>query len=139
MYREIFDKHYKRLLRFYKEECKIPFALVDSDGVADELIPCWVESGFDIIFPIEVGKWQGSPNKLRDRFGSGLGMLGGVDKHLIEKGGEPLRAHLQSLLPAVRQGRYIPIPDHRIPPSVSYEQFLAYIRMFGEVFNGSGR
>ena len=136
IYREIFDKHYKRLIRFYKEECKIPFVLIDSDGLADDLIPCWVESGFDIIFPIEVGKWQASPNKLREKFGEQLGMFGGVDKHLIEVGGETLRTHLESLLPAVRHGKYLPIPDHRIPPSVSYEQFLAYIKMFNEVFNG---
>jgi len=134
LYTEIFDSHYKRLISFYKEECAIPLILVDSDGLSDELVPLWAKSGFDIIFPIEVGKWGGSPGKLREKFGNGFGMMGGVDKHLIASGGSELREHLESLIPAVKAGKYLPIPDHRIPPSVSYEKFKEYLKMYNEVF-----
>jgi uroporphyrinogen decarboxylase len=132
----LFDGPYRRLIDFYKRECRIPFILIDSDGVPDALVPCWLKSGFDIIFPVEVGKWKGSPNKLRNRFGCDFGMLGGVDKHLIRQGGQALRDHLTELLPAVRGGRYLPIPDHRIPPEVSLQDMQKYIALFNEVFNG---
>lgn len=135
IYRKIFDKHYRRLIDFYKNECGIPFILLDSDGKIDPLVPCWLESGVDILFPIEVGKWKASPVEIRKQFGSNVGMMGGIDKHLIAQGGEELYQHLTELKPAVDQGRYLPIPDHRIPPDVSLEVFKKYIQTFNDVFN----
>ena len=61
-------------------------------------------------------------------------MMGGVDKHIIPQGEAAIRAHLQRLRPLVEEGGYIPMPDHRIPPSCSLEQFRTYVRVFREVF-----
>ena len=128
------NKYYKKLLEFYKEN-GVAFSLIDSDGKVDRLIPSWLGSGFDIIFPVEVGTWGASPQGLREQFGSGLKMLGGVDKHIIPKGEAAIREHLLSLKPAVQQGGYLPIPDHRIPPECSYVDFQTYLRVYNEVFN----
>lgn len=38
----------------------------------------------------------------------------GVDKHVFLKGEAAIRRHLLMLKPAVEQGGYLPIPDHRI-------------------------
>ncbi len=135
VYREIFDPHYRRLLKFYKDR-GVPLALIDSDGMVEPLVPCWLESGFDIIFPVEVGKWGANPGDMRRKFGANLRMFGGVDKHFIHGDEDALRGHLQSLLPETRRGGLIPIPDHRIPPDVSFEQMMRYIRVFHQVFNG---
>jgi uroporphyrinogen decarboxylase len=134
-YKSIFDKHYKRMLKFYKDR-GVPLALVDSDGWSEKLMPCWVGSGFDIMFPVEVGKWNANPEDLRNKFGRNLRIFGAVNKNLIYKGEAALRSHLESFKPCVKEGGYIPIPDHRIPPQVSYSQMLDYIRIFHEVFNG---
>lgn len=134
MYKRVFDAHYRRLICFYKEN-GVPLALVDSDGNSGKLIPCWLESGFDIIFPIENGVWKGTPKELRKKFGKGLRMFGGVDKHVIPKGEAEIRAHLLSLKPEADEGGFIPLPDHRIPPDCSYQDFLTYVRIFNEVFN----
>lgn len=134
IYKEIFDTHYKQLISFYKSK-GVGFALIDSDGVVDKLVPSWLSSGFDIIFPVEVGTWGESPSSMRDKFGENLKMLGGVDKHIIIKGEQAIQKHLERLKPEVIKGGYIPIPDHRIPPECSYEQFLVYIKVFNEVFN----
>jgi len=136
IYTKILDKYYKKLINFYKEN-GVTYALVDSDGKVDKFIPLWLESGFDIIFPIEVGKWKASPVDLRKQFGKKLKMLGGVDKHVIVQGEAAIRKHLMSLKPAVDEGGYLPIPDHRIPPECSYEDFMTYIRVFNEVFNST--
>lgn len=133
-YTEILDKYYKKLINFYKEN-GVELALVDSDGKVDLFIPLWLESGFDIIFPIEVGKWKASPAKLRKQFGKQLKMMGGVDKHVIVQGEAAIREYLMSLKPTVEEEGYLPIPDHRIPPECSYEAFQTYIRVFNEVFN----
>jgi uroporphyrinogen decarboxylase len=57
-----------------------------------------------------------------------------VDKHIIPKGEQVIRAALQRLRPLVEEGGYIPIPDHRIPPDCSLEQFRTYVKIFQEVF-----
>ena len=133
IYNEIFDPYYKQMIRFYKEN-GIAFTLIDSDGWVEPLIPCWQESGFDIFFPIEVGKWGANPADLRKKFGP-IKIFGAVNKNLIRGLEEELRNHLISLKSSVMEGGYLPIPDHRIPPEVSYEQMLRYIRVFHEVFN----
>lgn len=135
IYRKHFDKYYKKLLGFFKQN-GIPLALIDSDGKTDKLIECWLESGFDIIFPVENGVWNQTPAFIRERFGDRVRMMGGIDKHMIEKGEEELRNHLLSLKPEVDKGGFLPLPDHRIPPECSYEQFNNYLRIFDEVFNG---
>ena len=134
IYKKIFDAHYRRLIRFYKER-GVPLALVDSDGWSEALIPCWRDSGFDIFFPIEVGKWGANPAGLRAKYGK-IMMFGAVDKRLINEPEDALRRHLEGLRPSVEEGGYLPIPDHRIPPDVSYGQMLRYIEIFHEVFNG---
>ena len=134
IYQSLFHKYYRKMINFYKDN-GVPYALIDSDGKADQLIPCWLESGFDIIFPVEVGTWNASPAKHREQFGPNLKMLGGINKHLIYGPEALLRAHLEELKPVVDAGGYIPIPDHRIPPNVSYAQMLRYIEIFNDVMN----
>lgn len=133
IYRRFFDRHYRRLLAAYRE-LGVPWMLVDSDGKVDDLIPLWLDSGFDLVFPIEVGTWRADPVELRRRFGPRLRMLGGIDKHVIPQGEAAIRAHLAALRPLVEQGGYIPMPDHRIPPDTSLAQFQTYLRVFHEVF-----
>jgi uroporphyrinogen decarboxylase len=134
IYSEVLDKYYRKLISFYKEN-GVAFAMIDSDGKVDKFIPLWLKSGFDIVFPIEVGTWKASPVELREKFGKQLKMIGGVDKHVIAMGEEAIRQHLLSLKPAVDQGGYLPMPDHRIPPDCSYKDFQTYLRVLNEVFN----
>lgn len=132
-YRALFDRYYRRLLEHFKSR-GVPLALIDSDGLTDPLVPCWLDSGFDIIFPLEVGIWQASPRALRKKFGARTCIMGGVDKRLIPGPEAVLRAHLLSLRDEVEKGGFLPMPDHRIPPDVSLEQMRRYIRVFREVF-----
>jgi uroporphyrinogen decarboxylase len=134
IYSEIFNRHYKRMIRFYKNS-GVPLTLVDSDGQSEALIPSWLGSGFDIMFPIEVGKWGANPEDLRKKFGRKLRIFGAVDKNLIYGSEGKLREHLLSLKPCVDEGGFIPIPDHRVTPQTSYKQMLNYIKIFHEVFD----
>lgn len=133
MYRRFYHRYYAKLVDFYHRN-GVDKVLLDSDGKVDLLIPHWLGSGIDIIFPIEVGTWQADPVALRREFGRDLRMLGGVDKHIIPQGERVIRETLQRLKPLVEAGAYIPIPDHRIPPDCSLEQFRTYVRVFQEVF-----
>ena len=134
-YRQFYDRHYRRMIDFY-HKMGVPFVMIDSDGKVDDLLPCWLESGFDIVFPIEVGTWRADPVALRKQYGRKLRMFGGVDKHVIPQGEEAIRRHLEPLREIVAEGGYIPIPDHRIPPDCSLEAFRTYVRVYREVFGG---
>jgi uroporphyrinogen decarboxylase len=133
-YRRYYDRYYRKMIAAYRE-MGVPLILLDSDGKVDDLLPCWLDTGFDIIFPIEVGTWRASPVELRRRYGKRLRMLGGVDKHVIPRGEAAIRAELEPLRPVVEEGGYLPIPDHRIPPDCSLEQFQTYVRVFQDVFS----
>lgn len=133
VYRQYYHKHYQRSIAAYRK-LGVPLTMMDSDGKVDDLIPDWLNSGFDIVFPIEIGTWKHNPVELRQRFGRSLRMFGGIDKHVIPKGERAIRAELEPLRPLVAQGGFIPIPDHRIPPDCSLEQFHTYLRIFKDVF-----
>ena len=44
------------------------------------------------------------------------------------------RKALLRLKPLVDEGGYVPIPDHRIVPDCSWEQFKTHIRIYREIF-----
>lgn len=134
VYKEIFDKHYKRLFKFYKS-MGVKNILLDSDGYCDPLIPSWLESGVDIIFPLEVGTWDHTPEKVRNKFGRDVKIFGGINKFKIGEGKDAIRKHLLDLKPCIDEGGIIPIPDHRIPPGITVENMYDYIDVFNEVFN----
>ena len=133
LYRRYYDRHYRRLIDAY-HDWGVRWVLIDSDGKIDDLLPCWLESGFDLVFPIEVGTWRADAAALRRRYGRRLRMMGGVDKHVIPRGATAIRAELERLVEPVREGGFIPMPDHRIPPDCSLEQFRTYVNVFKEVF-----
>ncbi len=61
-------------------------------------------------------------------------MIGGVNKHVIPLGENAIRAELEPLRALAAEGGFIPMPDHRIPPDTSLEQFRVYLRVFQEIF-----
>ena len=61
--------------------------------------------------------------------------MGGVDKIQLGAGPEAIRRYLDTLVPYVERGGYIPFCDHRCPPNVAEADYLFYLdlkqRMFG--------
>lgn len=133
-FKEIWMKHYKTLMGFYRKN-GVKHILLDSDGKVDDLVPLWLECGMDILFPIEVGTWKGDVNKFRGEYGKDLRMLGGVDKLVISKGEKAIREELKRVEKIAKSGGYIAIPDHRIPPDVSVKDMENYCRIFKEIYD----
>jgi hypothetical protein len=135
LYERFYDRHYRRMIAAY-HDLGVPLVLIDSDGKVDDLLPLWLKSGFDIVFPIEVGTWRADPVALRKKHGKRLRMMGGVDKHVIARGEDSIRRELLPLRSVVAEGGYLPMPDHRIAPDVSLAQFRTYLCVFRDVFGG---
>jgi uroporphyrinogen decarboxylase-like protein len=133
IYRKHMHPHYRRMVDFYHSK-GVKHVLIDSDGKVDALVPCWLESGIDIVFPIEVGTWKSDPVAFRKEYGKDLRMMGGVNKLVIAQGDAAIRAELEPLVDLAAEGGFIPLPDHRIPPNISLDAFRRYIDIFRELF-----
>ncbi|MFH1006640.1 MAG: uroporphyrinogen decarboxylase family protein [Candidatus Latescibacterota bacterium] len=101
--------------------------LVDCDGLIDDLIPLWLESGVNVMFPVEVGVWKADPAAFRRKYGKELRICGGIDKLQIAKGPAAIDAEIARRLPLMKKGGFIPLPDHLIPPDASLENYRYYL------------
>jgi len=113
-------------------EAGCPLIGIDSDGFIGELIPIWIESGLNLANPVEVAA-HNDINAFRRSFGRKMAYWGGVDKRMIAKGGQALRAELRRLEPVIRDGGFIPACDHGIPPDVSWVKFLEFCDLLARI------
>jgi hypothetical protein len=98
---------------------------MDSDGFVGELIPLWIEAGFNVCDPIEVAA-ENDIVALRRRFGRNMAFRGGVDKREIAAGGRHIEQEIERLGPVVESGGFIPSCDHGVPSDVSWPAFVEY-------------
>jgi len=105
----------------------------DCDGDVRPLIPIFLEAGLNTMFPFEV-HCSGHPGEVLSEYGEQLRILGGVDKRVLAQGPDAIKAYLQSLVPWVQRGGFIPFCDHRCPPDVKQEYYLYYLDLKEEMF-----
>lgn len=125
MFRQICGPWYRRitdLLRSYG--CNV--IQLDCDGRIDDLVPVWLDSGVNCMFPIEVGDWT-DPFAMRRRFGRAMLMRGGFDKHILARGPRAIQAEVRRLTPLVEEGAFIPHCDHRVPADVPLAHYVFYV------------
>ncbi|MBT4498921.1 MAG: hypothetical protein HOC74_14425 [Gemmatimonadetes bacterium] len=106
----------------------------DCDGDVRPLMPGFLEAGINCLFPYEVNSCV-HPAELFAEYGKELRIMGGVDKLEMIKGKEAIKAYMESLVPLVERGGYIPFCDHRCPPDVDPDDYVYYLdlkeKMFG--------
>jgi Uroporphyrinogen decarboxylase (URO-D) len=106
---------------------------VDCDGKIDELILPWREAGVQTMFPLEIGDWA-DPVEMRQRFGKELLLFGGIDKRTLAKSKADIDAMIEHLTPLIEDGAFLPTPDHRVPPTVSLENYIYYLDRIKDVW-----
>ena len=105
----------------------------DCDGDVRPLLPGFLEGGINTLFPFEVNGCS-HPGELLDKYEGVLHIMGGVDKTKLIAGPEETKKYLETLVPYVERGGYIPFCDHRCPPDVSYENYLYYLDLKEQMF-----
>ena len=115
---------YRELVSFLRDG-GAELIMVDSDGRVEELLPIFLEAGIDGVHPCEVAAGS-DPVELRRRF-PGCRLIGGLDKRVIATGRDGVDAELKRVAPLLREGGYIPIIDHYVPPDVSYATYKYYV------------
>ncbi len=133
--REIVMPRYKRISRKLHQH-GIDLWYTDCDGDVRPILPYFLEGGINCLFPFEV-MGCAHPGTILDRYPGEIRIMGGVDKIQLAAGRPAIRRYLESLLPYVERGGYIPFCDHRCPPNVPEDDYLYYLdlkqRMFGQV------
>jgi hypothetical protein len=121
-------------IRWVKEakQAGVPLVDMDSDGKVDELIPIWIEAGFDVCDPIEVAAGN-DINLYRKQFKHRIAYRMGVDKRCMAKGGKVIEAELRRIEPVMRDGGFIPGCDHGVPHDISWPDFLHYCGLLAEM------
>ncbi|MFB3891338.1 MAG: uroporphyrinogen decarboxylase family protein [Phycisphaerae bacterium] len=124
-YKRIGDRLHKHGIDLWYTDC---------DGDVRPLMPGFLASGINCLFPYEVNSCC-HPAELLREYGRDLRIMGGVDKMELGKDKRAIKAYLETLVPIVERGGYIPFCDHRCPPNVTVENYLYYLdlkeKMFG--------
>jgi uroporphyrinogen-III decarboxylase len=133
---KFFDKvivpRYKRIHQKI-QAAGIDLWYIDCDGDVRPILPAMMGSGINCLFPFEVNGCA-HPAELFKQFGKELRIMGGVDKIQLGKGPEAIKAYLDTLVPLVERGGYIPFCDHRCPPNVLPEDYLYYLDLKKAMF-----
>ena len=131
-FRDIVVPRYKRIGKKLTQ-AGIDIWYTDCDGDVRPLLPFFLEAGINCLFPYEVNSCC-HPVELLDEYGQDLRIMGGVDKMKLAKGPAVIKAYLESLVPLVERGGYIPFCDHRCPPNVKVKDYLYYLDLKEEMF-----
>ena len=105
----------------------------DCDGDVRPILPLLLEGGFNCLFPFEVNS-SGHPSELLNVYGKDLRIMGGVDKMALGQGPAAIKAYLNTLVPLVERGGYIPFCDHHCPPNVKQEDYMYYLDLKEQMF-----
>ena len=117
--------HLRRVVEFFRD-AGTRYVALDTDGDPTVLIPMLMDAGIDTIWPIERAS-EVSPQQWRERFGRTLRLWGGVDKRVLTRGPDAIKAHLLELADLITEGGFIPTVDHTVPPDVSWDNFRHYM------------
>jgi len=110
-----------------------PIISMDSDGYIAELLPLWIEAGFNCSFPTEVAAGNDIV-AYRRQYGRQMAYTGGLDKRALAAGGEKMRAELMRVVPPLlEEGGFIPGCDHGVPPDISWPNFIDYTRLLAQL------
>ncbi|NQU75468.1 MAG: hypothetical protein HQ546_04020 [Planctomycetes bacterium] len=131
-FRDVIVPRYKRIGAKLKAH-GVDIWYTDCDGDVRPILPLMMKGGINCLMPFEVNSCE-HPAELLNDFGRELRIMGGFDKIQLGKGPKAIKAYMQSLVPLVQRGGYIPFCDHRCPPNVKPEDYLYYLDLKEQTF-----
>lgn len=130
LFEELMVPRYRRITDVLKKY-GVDVNILDCDGKIYELVPGWLSAGINCMFPVESAHTD--PCILRKEYGRDLLMIGGVNKIEVAKGRDAIDKEIGKLRSLIEQGGYIPCFDHRVPPDVSFENYVYYLKKKREI------
>lgn len=110
-----------------------PIVNMHCDGYMAELMPLWIEVGFNCCYPVEVAAGNDIA-AFRRQYGRQMAFIGGIDKRTLAAGGEVMKNEVMRVVPPLlKDGGFIPACDHAVPPDIAWPDFVAYARLLAEL------
>lgn len=131
-FKKVVVPRYKRIGNKLKAH-GIDIWYTDCDGDVRPIMHAFLEGGINCLFPFEV-MGCAHPGELLDNHGKDLRIMGGFNKIELGKGPEAIKAYMETLVPYVERGGYIPFCDHRCPPNVKTKDYMYYLDLKEEMF-----
>ncbi len=123
MVRRFMAPHYRRINDAFRK-AGVKNIVVDSDGHVSELIPIWIDVGFDGSWPTEIAAGN-DPLAYRKRFGREIVHFGGIDKRELRFDFARVKQEVMSKVPELLElGGYVPMVDHGVPPDIPVRNLL---------------
>lgn len=133
-FRQFMTPYYRKITDLLKSK-GIDKCVVDTDGRVDELIPLFLESGVNMMYPFE-RQAENDLIEYRKKYPN-LVMMGGFDKNTLYKGKDAIDKELDKMRWLISQGGYIPYCDHAIPPNSSWDNFKYYREKLNHIIDST--
>ena len=91
----------------------------------------FLEAGINVVYPYEIQAGCDVAAMLTKY--PGLCAMGGMDKRAMAMDKRAMDAEIERVRRIVSLGRYIPFPDHAIPPDVSWENYQYFVSRWKEM------
>ena len=131
---EFIKPYYRRIWDMLRDRGARLFGQ-DSDGDMNGVIDAFMDAGINYMFPMEPAADMDIV-KIREKYGTRLAMMGGIDKHVIRRSREEIVAELEyKIPPMVATGGCVLGLDHRIPNGTPMENYRFYIRKAWEILD----
>jgi hypothetical protein len=123
-FQELLMPRYKKVMSFLRNECQCDLGWVDCDGNIRELAGLWLESGINVMWPLEAAHTDAY--ELSCKYGTRMALRGYFSKLALIEGKDAIDREFDRLRPLFRKGGFIPHTDHLVPPDVSFENYCYY-------------
>lgn len=105
----------------------------DSDGNMNAVIPAFLDAGVNCMYPMEPAAGMDIV-QVRQQYGPGLMLMGGIDKHVLRQSPEAIRAELTyKMQPLMQTGGVVFGLDHRITNGTPIANYRYYVRTAREL------
>ena len=127
-YREVIRPGYDRIRKWCSANNKYLF--LHCDGNLDILLPEFIETGFDMIHPLEA-RAGNDIRKIKEKYDEKITLMGNINADVLARGN---RAEIEDEIAskitiAKKGGGYIYNIDHSVPPTISFENLVYAIEL----------
>ncbi|NPV07260.1 MAG: hypothetical protein HPY83_04760 [Anaerolineae bacterium] len=132
--REFIAPYYRRVWEVLEARGARVFGQ-DSDGNMNPVMDEFLEAGLNFMYPMEPAAGM-NVVALRERHGTRLAFMGGIDKHVLRGTRQEITAELEyKIPPMVRTGGCILGLDHRIPNGTPLDNYRFYVAKAWEIMD----
>ena len=98
------------------------------------MIPLLLDYGLNTLWACESESKKMDYKNLRREFGNDLKLIGGIDLDCLRFDKKGIKNEVEANVPVLLEsGGYIPIADGRIRDNISFDNYIYYRRILGEV------